>query len=79
MTHVPTSEDVQQERLYWSSMNRIGEYDAWVEAQVQNAWDFATWPLADLVEELEVVQTLTPDQREIIAEIETEIERRLRS
>jgi hypothetical protein len=79
MTHVPTSEDVQQERLYWSSVNRIEEYDVWIEAQAESAWDFATWPLADLVEELEVVQTLTPDQREIIAEIETEIERRLRS
>jgi hypothetical protein len=79
MTHVATTEDVQQEQLYWTSLNRIEEYGAWVEDQVESAWDFATWPLADLVEELKVVQTLTPDQREIIAEIETEIDRRLRS
>jgi hypothetical protein len=78
MAHVPTSEDVQQEQLYWSSMNRSEEYSAWVEDQVERAWDFATWPLADLVDELVVVRTLTPDQREVIAEIETEIERRLR-
>jgi sporulation-control protein spo0M len=37
------------------------------------------WIVRDLVEELEVVQTLTPDQREVITEIEPEIERRLRS
>jgi hypothetical protein len=79
MSSVPTREDVQQEQLYWSSMNRSEGYSAWVEDQVESAWDFATWPLADLVEELKVVQTLTPDQREIIAEIETEIDRRLRS
>jgi hypothetical protein len=79
MTHVATSEDVQQEQLYWSSMNRIEEYDVWIEAQVESMWDFTTWPIADLVEELSVVRTLTPDQREVIAEIETEIERRLRS
>ena len=79
MTHVATSEYVQQEQLYWSSMNRIEEYDVWIEAQVESMWDFTTWPIADLVEELSVVRTLTPDQREVIAEIETEIERRLRS
>jgi sporulation-control protein spo0M len=38
-------------------------------------WDFTTWPLADLIEELEIVQTLTPDQWEVI----TEIDRRLGS
>jgi hypothetical protein len=32
MTHVATSEDVRQEQLYWSSMNRIEEYSAWIEA-----------------------------------------------
>jgi hypothetical protein len=79
MRFVPTSGDIQKEQLYWSSMNRIEEYGAWVEAQAEDAWDFATWPLVDLVEELEVVQTLTPDQRAVIAEIETEIQRRLRS
>jgi hypothetical protein len=79
MTYVATSEDVRQEQLYWSSMNRSEGYSAWIEAQVESMWDFTTWPLADLVEELSVVRTLTPDQWEVIAEIETEIERRLRS
>jgi hypothetical protein len=79
MTHVPTREDVQQEQFYRTSMNRIEEYDAWVEAQVESTWDFATWPLADLIEKLEIVQTLTPDQWEVITEIETEIDRRLGS
>lgn len=71
----PTAEELEAERCYLEAMDRIAEYDAWIELQAQLD-DFTGWPLADLVEELEIVRTLTPDQADVIAELEAEIARR---
>jgi hypothetical protein len=71
----PTPEDVEHEHQYWESMDRIAEYDAWMEAQAELE-SFENWPLGDLVDELETLRTLTPDQVDVIDELVTEIERR---
>jgi len=71
-----TGEELEAERAYWAMEDAREDYAGWIEAQVEEPTDFASWPGADLVEELETVRTLTPDQDEIIAELEHEIERR---
>ena len=48
----------------------------WEIQQHEVEWDFATWPLAGLVEQLDTVRTLTPDQVEVIAELEERIAQR---
>jgi hypothetical protein len=73
---VPTPEDVEHERQYWEAMNRIADYDAWVEAQAE-LQSFENWPLGDLIDELETVRTLTPDQVDVIDELVAEIGRRV--
>jgi hypothetical protein len=75
----PAVEDLERERRYWQDLDRIAEYDAWIEMQAMEQAeldDLGTWPLADLIEELETARTLTPDQEDIIAELEAEIARR---
>ena len=71
----PTPEEVEAERQYLALLERIAEYEAYLELQAEEAVleDFETWPLEDLVEELETVRTLTPDDAETIAEIEAAI------
>jgi len=76
MAYSPTPEVLETERRYWRDLDRIAEYDAWMETQMEQLENFETWSLADLLEEFETVRTLTPDQEEIIAELEREIERR---
>lgn len=74
--YVPTPEEIEQEQLYWDTMDTIEEYAAWQEKQALSESDFVTCPLTDLIDELDVVRTLTPDQAEIIDELEAEIKRR---
>jgi hypothetical protein len=76
MTYAPTEEELACERQYWADLDRIAEYDAYVAAQAEepDLDDFTTWPLEDLVIELQTVRTLTPDQEDIIAELEAAIE-----
>jgi len=70
------AEELEAEQAYWTMEDAREDYATWIEARVEGPTDFASWPVADLVEELETVRTLTPDQDEIIAELEHEIERR---
>lgn len=70
MMWTPTEEEIEAEESYWSSEDMRSEV-AEHEAQVAEAqWDFESWPLADLEEELETVKALTPNMTDIIAEIE---------
>jgi hypothetical protein len=71
----PTDEELEHEQAYWDAMDRIAEYDTYVEMQA-NLEDFSTWPIDDLIEELETVRILTPDQENVIEELVAEIERR---
>ncbi|MGI8827852.1 MAG: hypothetical protein ACR2JC_19920 [Chloroflexota bacterium] len=68
----PTPDELETERRYWAHMDRIAEHDGWVKAQAQME-SFDAWPLDDLLEELETVRVLTPDQETVIAELETAI------
>lgn len=68
-TFSPTDEERETERLYCDEMDRVSDFDAYVESQLQLD-DFSAWPLEDLLEELEMARTLTPDREGIIAEIE---------
>jgi hypothetical protein len=75
MSWTPSEDELEQERGYWQDLARIAEYDAWVETQAEAAIleDFSNWPLSDLLDELDMVRTLTPDQEDIIQEIEAAI------
>jgi hypothetical protein len=75
--YVPTPEEIEQENAYWESLDRIGDYDAWLEGEMAALADFRIWPLDDLLDEFDLVRTLTPDQSGLIAELEAEIEPRL--
>ncbi|MGI8826201.1 MAG: hypothetical protein ACR2JC_11260 [Chloroflexota bacterium] len=68
----PTHDELETERRYWANMDTLAEHDAWVDVQAQLE-SFETWPLEDLLVELETVRVLTPDQEDIIAELETAI------
>ena len=72
MTYAPSEEEVARERQYWEMQDRIAEYDAWIEMRAELE-SFDAWPLEDLEEELEIVQTLTPDQEDVIEAIEDAI------
>jgi hypothetical protein len=76
MAYAPTTEQLQQERQYWADLDRIAEYDAYLAMQAEepDLDDFSTCPLDDLLIELQTVRTLTPDQEEVIAELEAAIE-----
>jgi hypothetical protein len=73
--HSPTAACLEDERRHWASVEQAAGLDVWVEAQAQLE-SFETWPLEDLIAELEAVQTLTPDQIDVIDELAHEIERR---
>jgi hypothetical protein len=75
MDWASTLEDVEHERRYWEAMDTSAEYDACIEAQAALE-SFESWALSDLVGELEVVRTLTPDQTDVIEEMVAEIQRR---
>jgi len=75
LTWTPTGAELEQERQYWQAMDRAAELDAWTELQAQLE-SFEAWSTGDLVDELETLRTLTPDQTDVIEEIEAEIRRR---
>jgi len=68
-------DELETERRYWANMDRIAEHDVWMDVQAQLE-SFETWPLDDLLDELETVRVLSPDQESIIAELEGAIARR---
>ena len=75
-TYTSTQEELEAERAYWAMEDARHDYAAWVDSQMNELESFEAWSLTDLVEELETVRTLTPDQDEIIYELVREIERR---
>lgn len=72
MIFAPTDEELVAERHYWGDMARVAEYDTWTEMRAQLE-SFDTWPLDDLLYELETVRILIPDQEDVIAELEDAI------
>lgn len=75
-SYEPTADEIEQEGQYWKHEEMRHEAAEWAVRQAEAGWDFATWPLVDLVDELDTVRTLTPDQAGIIEELEVEITRR---
>jgi hypothetical protein len=74
-TFAPTDEDLADERRYWDEMALVADYNTWTELRARLE-SFERWPLEDLLDELETLRILTPDQEDIIAELEDEISRR---
>jgi hypothetical protein len=79
LIYVPIPAEVEREQLYWSHEDMRREVSEWEVSHIEAEWDFATWPLADLMRELDLVRTLTPDQFEIMEELGEQISRRMES